>query len=331
MAPGSERTTPAGRGANVTAPLGSAVERAGLRRRKGTRASGRDDRVAYLFLAPWLLGLAGITLGPLLASLGLSFTHYDLLSTPIWTGLANYRRMASGDPSFMRSFGVTALYVAASVPSVLVISLALALLLNRGVRGLTVYRGLFYLPSLLGGSVAIAVLWRQVFGIDGMLNHVLALVRIPGQSWIGSPGTALYTLVALNVWQFGAAMIIFLAGLRQIPQDLYEAAAVDGARPWRRFWHITIPMLSPVIFFNAVLGLIRAFQVFTPAYVISNGNGGPAGSMLLYALYLYQQGFVRYDMGYAAAMAWILVVVIAALTGAIFLSARFWVHYADAG
>jgi len=298
-------------------------------RRRRARLGRRDDRVAYLFLAPWLLGLVGITIGPLLASLGLSFTHYDLLSTPRWTGLANYHRIASGDPAFGQSLSVTVLYVAASVPAVLVISLALALLLNRGLRGLTLYRGLFYLPSLLGGSVAIAVLWRQVFGIDGMLNHILALVHIAGQSWIGSPGTALYTLVALNVWQFGAAMIIFLAGLRQIPQDLYEAAAVDGARMWRQFWYITLPMLSPVIFFNAVLGLIRAFQVFTPAYVISNGNGGPAGSMLLYALYLYQQGFVNYDMGYAAAMAWVLVVIIAALTGMAFFSARFWVHYGD--
>jgi len=298
-------------------------------RHPGAKPRRRDDRIAYLFLAPWLLGLVGITVGPLLASLGLSFTHYDLLSAPSWTGLTNYRRMIAGDPSFLQSLVVTVLYVAISVPSVLVISLALALVLNRGLRGLTLYRGLFYLPSLLGGSVALAVLWRQVFGIDGMLNHVLALVHITGQSWIGSPGTALYTLVLLNVWQFGATMIIFLAGLRQIPQDLYEAAAVDGARRWRQLLQITIPMLSPVIFFNTVLGLIRAFQVFTSAYVISNGTGGPADSMLLYALYLYQQGFVNYDMGYAAAMAWVLVVMIAVLTGAAFLSARFWVHYAD--
>ncbi len=301
------------------------------RRRGRAGARSRDDLAAYLFLAPWLLGLVGITLGPLLASLGLSFTRYDLFSTPRWAGIANYQRMVSDDPSFMQSLSVTVLYVVVSVPSVLVISLALALLLNRGLRGLTLYRALFYLPSLLGGSVAIAVLWRQVFGIDGMLNQILALVHIHGQSWIGSPSTALYTLVLLNVWQFGATMIIFLAGLRQIPQSLYEAAEVDGARWWRQFWHITIPMLSPVIFFNAVLGLIRAFQVFTPAYVVSNGTGGPAGSMLLYALYLYQQGFVHYNMGYAAAMAWVLVVVIAALTGGAFLTAPYWVHYGDQG
>ncbi|HET9000756.1 MAG TPA: sugar ABC transporter permease [bacterium] len=321
----------AGRGADIAVELESAVASARPRRRGRAGARRRDDLVAYVFLAPWLLGLVGITLGPLLASLALSFTRYDLLSTPRWAGIANYQRMVSGDPSFMQSLGVTVLYVVVSVPSVLVISLALALLLNRGLRGLTLYRALFYLPSLLGGSVAIAVLWRQVFGIGGMLNQILALVHIRGQSWIGSPSTALYTLVALNVWQFGATMIIFLAGLRQIPESLYDAAAVDGARWWRRFWHITIPMLSPVIFFNAVLGLIRAFQVFTPAYVVSNGTGGPAGSMLLYALYLYQQGFVHYNMGYAAAMAWVLVIVIAALTGGAFLSARYWVYYGDQG
>jgi multiple sugar transport system permease protein len=291
----------------------------------------RRDRVAYLFLAPWLIGLVGITLGPLLASLGLSFTRYDLFTDPRWAGLANYQRMLSGDPSFLQSLSVTAVYVVVSVPSVLVISLALALLLNRGLRGLTLYRALFYLPSLLGGSVAIAILWRRVFGASGMLNQILALVHVQGQSWIGSPSTALYTLVGLNVWQFGATMIIFLAGLRQIPQSLYESAAVDGARWWRRFWHITIPMLSPVIFFNALLGLIRAFQVFTSAYVVSNGGGGPAGSTLLYALYLYQQGFVNYDMGFAAAMAWVLVIVVAALTAVAFLTARYWVYYGELG
>jgi multiple sugar transport system permease protein len=203
------------------------------------------------------------------------------------------------------------------------------MLLDRGLRGLTLYRALFYLPSLLGGSVAIAVLWRQVFGQAGMLNQILALVHVQGQSWIGQPSTALYTLVVLNVWQFGATMIIYLAGLRQIPRSLYEAAQVDGAGGLRQFWSVTVPMLTPVIFFNAVLGLIRGFQVFTSAYVVSGGTGGPAGSTLLYALYLYQQGFADYNMGYAAGMAWILLVIVAVLTGLAFLSARYWVFYAE--
>lgn len=289
---------------------------------------GKDGGAAYIFLAPWLIGLVGITLGPLIASLVLSFTHYDLFNNPTWIGLGNYQQMLA-DPAFLQSAEVTLTYVVVTVPSILVLSLALAILLDRGVAGLTVYRALFYLPSLLGGSVAIAVLWRQVFGATGMLNQILLLVHIHGPSWIGQPSTALYTLVALNVWQFGATMIIFLAGLRQIPKALYEAAQVDGATSLRRFFYVTIPMLSPVIFFNGVLGLIRGFQVFTSAYIISGGSGGPAGSTLLYALYLYQQGFANYNMGYAAGMAWILLVVVAALTGLTFLSARYWVFYAD--
>jgi multiple sugar transport system permease protein len=300
------------------------------KRGRGRKLLGRDGRVAYLFLAPWLIGLVGITLGPLVASLALSFSHYDLFTNPTWLGLGNYRQMLA-DPAFLQSLEVTLTYVVVSVPSILVLSLALAVALDRGMRGLTLYRALFYLPSLLGGSVAIAVLWRQVFGTDGMLNQILLLVHIHGPAWIGQPSTALYTLVALNIWQFGATMIIFLAGLRQIPRSLYESAQVDGATALRRFWYITVPMLSPVIFFNTVLGLIRAFQVFTSAYVVSGGSGGPAGSTLLYALYLYQQGFTDYNMGYAAGMAWVLLALVAVLTGLTFLTARFWVFYGDQG
>lgn len=289
---------------------------------------GRDGAVAYLFLTPWLVGLIGITFGPLFASLVLSFSHYDLFTNPTWIGLANYRHMLD-DAAFGQSMRTTLHYVVVSLPCILILSLALAMALNRGIRLLGLYRALFYLPSLLGGSVAIAVLWRQVFGEAGMLNQILALFGIHGPSWLGQPATALYTLIALNVWQFGATMIIFLAGLRQIPQSYYEAAQVDGATAWRRFWNVTVPMLSPVIFFNLVLGLIRAFQVFTSAYVISGGSGGPAGSTLLYALYLYQQGFTDYNMGYAAGMAWVLLAIVAALTGLTFLTSRFWVFYGD--
>jgi len=289
---------------------------------------GRDGRVAYVFLAPWLIGLVGITLGPLIASLVLSFSHYDLFNSPTWIGLGNYRQMLV-DPNFIGSLDLTFTYVIVTVPSILIMSLALALLLDHGLRGLTLYRALFYLPSLLGGSVAIAVLWRQVFGANGMLNQILLLFHIQGPSWIGQPSTAMYTLVLLNVWQFGATMIIFLAGLRQVPKSLYEAAQVDGATKLRRFWHVTVPMLTPVIFFNAVLGLIRGFQVFTSAYVVSGGTGGPAGSTLLYALYLYQQGFADYNMGYAAGLAWVLLALVAILTALTFLSARFWVFYGD--
>jgi multiple sugar transport system permease protein len=224
---------------------------------------------------------------------------------------------------------VTLRYVAFSVPAVLVVSLLVAMVLDKGVAFLAGYRAAFYLPSLIASSVAIAVLWRQVFGQDGIVNEALAIVGIDGGSWIGNPGTALYTLVVLHVWAFGSTMIIFLAGLRQVPRELYEAAAVDGAGALRRFVHITLPMLSPLIFFNLLLTTVNAFQAFTPAYVLSGGEGGPLDSTLFYTLYLYQRGFANLEMGYASAMAWTLVVVLALFTAGLFASARFWVHYGD--
>lgn len=296
-------------------------------RRPGWRR--RERRVAFVFLTPWIAGMVLLTIGPMLYSLYLSFTDYDLLTPPEFTGLDNYQRMFSGDLRFMRSVGVTLRYVAFSVPLVLAFALFLAMVLNRGMRALPAYRALFYLPSLMGASVAVAVLWRQVFGENGIVNQALSYIGLGGNSWIGSPDTALYTLVVLNVWTFGSTMIIFLAGLRQIPPELYEAAAVDGASAWHRFRHVTLPMLSPLIFFNLLLVTIHAFQAFTPAYVVSNGTGGPADSTLFYTLYLYEEGFTKLNMGYAAAMAWLLVAVLAVYTAVLFATARFWVFYGD--
>jgi multiple sugar transport system permease protein len=289
--------------------------------------SWRGSAAGYLFLAPWLLGFFGLTLGPALASLYLSFTDFDLLSSPHWVGAANYVRIATSDPKFTSAMHVTFLYVALAVPFKLVFALAVAMVLNRGIRGLPLYRAIFYLPSLIGASVAIAVLWRQVFAGDGLLNQALSLFGIHGPSWISNPDTALYTLVALSVWQFGSPMIIFLAGLRQIPRDVYEAAEIDGASRSQQFWRITLPMLTPVIFFNGVVQTIDAFKAFTPAFIISAGTGGPIDSTLFYTLYLYQEAFAYFRMGYASALAWILVVIIAAFTALAFLSSRYWVHY----
>jgi multiple sugar transport system permease protein len=182
---------------------------------------------------------------------------------------------------------------------------------------------------LLGGSVAIAIMWRQIFSLDGVVNQILGFLGISGPSWISNPDYALYTLVALAVWQFGAPMVIFLAGLKQIPQDLYDAASVDGAGVVSRFFRITIPLLTPIIFFNFVMQIIGSFQAFTSAYVVSGGEGGPADSTLFYTLYLYQEGFTNFQMGYASAMAWVLLLIIAVATGFAFYSARFWVHYGD--
>jgi multiple sugar transport system permease protein len=283
---------------------------------------------AYLFLAPWLLGFFCFTLGPTLGSLYLSFTSFDLVRAPRWIGWANYLRIAGDDVKFTDSLKVTFAYVALAVPLKLAFALAVAMALNRGLRGLALYRAIFYLPSLLGASVAIAVLWRTLFSGDGLVNQVLfTLIGIRGPSWISDPDYAIYTLVILSIWQFGSPMIIFLAGLRQIPQDVYEAASLEGAGKLRQFFRITLPLLTPVVFFNAVVQTIDAFKAFTPAFIISEGSGGPVRATLFYTLYLYQEGFAFFRMGYAAALAWVLVLIIAFFTALSFLSARYWVHY----
>jgi multiple sugar transport system permease protein len=290
---------------------------------------GKENLVGYLFMLPWLAGLFIFTLGPMIASAYLSFTSYDLLTSPKWNGLFNYTRLITRDGRYATSVDVTATYVLLSVPAQLVFALFVAIILNRGLRGLSFYRAIYYLPSLLGGSVAIAILWKQVFGLNGLFNQFLALVGIKGMSWIGTPETALYTLIVLRIWQFGSPMLIFLAGLKQIPQELYEAAEIDGAGRVAVFFRITLPLLTPILFFNLIMQMISAFQAFTPAFIISGGGGGPADSVLFYTLYLYQQGFSNFRMGYAAAMAWILLIIIGFFTAIAFLSSRYWVYYQD--
>jgi multiple sugar transport system permease protein len=312
--------------------LDDAVARRGAsgpKRRAGTALARREGRAAYLFLLPWFAGLVLITVGPVLASLYLSFTNYHILQSPTWVGFKNYRTMFADDPRYLQSIRVTVTYVAISVPLVLCFALGLAVVLNRGIRLLNFYRALFYLPSLLGSSAALVLLWRQVFGFRGIVNRVLGVFGVQGPSWLGDPSTAIYTLIFLHVWAFGSAMIIFLAGLRQIPAELYDAAKIDGAGQVKIFLKITLPLLSPIILFNTVLNIITSFQAFTSAYVISNGTGGPADSTLFYTLYLYQQGFTNFNMGYACAMAWILLVAIALATAIIFRFTRRWVHYEE--
>ena len=280
-------------------------------------------------MAPWLVGFALLTAGPLIASLYLSFTKFDLLQPPEWDGLANYTKMFN-DSRFWQSLSVTMIYVVVTVPVQLAFALAVAVLLNREIRGIGWYRSIFYLPSLLGGSVAIAVLWRQLFKGDGAINAILALVGIKGISWISTPSTALGTLIILHIWQFGSPMLIFLAGLKQIPVELYDAASVDGANWWARFRYVAVPLLTPIIFFNVVLQIIAAFQAFTPSYIVSGGTGGPSDSTLFYTLYLYQQAFINLNMGYASAMAWLLLILIGVFTAVIFRTSGSWVFYSDA-
>ncbi len=307
----------------------------------------RRNAVAYMFLAPWLVGFFVLTLYPMLYSLGLSFTDYDFTKpdSTQWIGLGNYVKMfgsvfgiseftaPSGevmrvDPYYMKSLSVTFTYVFVSVPLKLIVALGVALLMNQRLRGVGFYRAVYYIPTLLGGSVAIAVLWRKLFEKNGLINGLLGslgFTDLPG--WITDPRYALGTLILLTVWQFGSSMIIFLAGLKQIPQEFYEAASVDGAGKVRQFFSITIPLLSPVILFNLVMQMIYAFQSFTQAYIIGGGRGGVLNSTLFYTLHLYIQGWTYHEMGYASAMAWVLLIIIGALTVIIFRSSRFWVHY----
>jgi len=287
-----------------------------------------DNKAGYLFLAPWIVGLVVFTVGPMIASLYLAFTDYNLLQPPVWTGLDNMVEMM-GDARLWNSLRVTLTYVIVSVPLQLALALAVAMLLDRGMRGLAFYRSVFYLPSLLGGSVAIAILWREVFGKDGIVNSFLAIFGIEGPGWISHPDYALWTIILLHVWTFGSPMVIFLAGLRQIPEMYYEAAQMDGAGKIRRFFSITFPLLTPIIFFNLVLQIIFAFQSFTQAYIVSGGTGGPSDSTMFFTLYLYKEAFTELNMGYASAMAWFLLLVIAAFTALNFWLSRFWVFYDD--
>lgn len=291
----------------------------------------RRNAAGYLFLTPWLIGFFGLTLGPTIASLYLSFTDYDLLTPARWAGLKNYEYALFHDTRLGNALTVTFHYVFLSVPLKLSVALALALALDRSVRGVAIYRAIFYLPSLLGASVAIAMLWRQIFGGEGLVNQLLAMINIQGTAWVNHPDTAIWTLVVLAAWQFGSPMLIFLAGLRQIPQDLYEASAMDGASPVRQFFKITLPLLAPVIFFNLVFQTIEAFKAFTQAFIISGGNGGPIDSTLFYSLYLYIEAFENFRMGYASALAWLLLLIIGAFTAIAFLTSRYWVYYEDEG
>jgi len=285
----------------------------------------RDNVSSYVFLVPWLLGFFILTLYPMIYSLYLSFTQYNILQPPKWIGWRNFFIMFVGDAKyprderFLNSLFVTFRYVFISVPLKLAFALAVAMLMNQKLRLIPFYRTIYYIPTLLGGSVAIAVLWRRLFAGDGAINAILrGAFHLNPPAWISNPDYALYTLILMAVWQFGSPMIIFLAGLKQIPAEYYEAASVDGAGKMRQFLAITIPSLSPIIFFNLVMQMIGAFQSFTQAFIVSGGNGGPLDSTMFYSLYLYIKGFAFYEMGYAAAMAWLLLIIIAGLTAVTF-------------
>ncbi|MBL4806528.1 MAG: sugar ABC transporter permease [Rhodobacteraceae bacterium] len=287
----------------------------------------RKNGPGYLFLVPWFIGFIALALGPILVSLYLAFTKYDIFSPPEWIGLENFEFMFLYDDRFLNSLQVTFTFVFLSVPGKLVFALIVAMVLDKGIRGIGFYRALFYLPSILGGSIAVAILWRQLFDYDGIVNAVLAKVGIQGPYWLNDPDYALYTLIILAMWQFGSPMLIFLAGLRSISPELYEAAEMDGTSKFKQFYAITIPLLAPVIFFNLVLQMIDAFKTFSSAFVISGGSGAPVDSLNFITLYLYNEAFTFFRMGYASALAWVLLVIIAIFTGIAFYSSRYWVYY----
>ncbi|GAB3551388.1 sugar ABC transporter permease [Arthrobacter tumbae] len=301
---------------------------AGNRRTGGQprRKNNGENVAGYLFLSPWLIGLFALTLGPMLYSLYLAFTDYNLFTAPEWTGLGNFERMA-GDTVFWGSVQITMIYVLVGTPIKLAAALGVAMLLNYKTRGTGFFRSAFYAPSLIGASVSIAIVWRAMFSADGPVDSGLSLFGINLGGWVGVPALIMPMMILLAVWQFGAPMVIFLAGLKQVPAELYEAASVDGAKAWRKFLSVTLPMLSPVIFFNLLLEMIGAFQIFASAYIIGSGTGGPAGATNFYTVYLYTRAFTNNQMGYASAMAWVLLIAVGILAFILFRTSKSWVHY----
>ncbi|HLK15154.1 MAG TPA: sugar ABC transporter permease [Fimbriimonadaceae bacterium] len=286
----------------------------------------RRNLVGYLFISPWLVGFLVFVAGPFVRSIYLSFTRYNIVTAPKWVGLANYRMLLTQDDLFWKSAWVTVKYAAISVPLAIVIGVALALLLNSNVRGIAAFRTVFYLPSIVPVVATSAIFIWILNPTIGLVNQVLGVFHIHGPAWLKSSPWAFYGLVFMALWGVGGSMVIYLAGLKDIPNYLYEAATIDGANPLRKLRHVTLPMMTPVIFFNLVMGIIGAFQTFTQAYVITP-DGGPESCTYFYSLYLYNRAWKYLDMGYASAMAWVLFLVIVVLTAAVFRTQSRWVHY----
>lgn len=286
-----------------------------------------DEKVAgYVFILPFAIGFIAFLCFPMLMSLVFSFTKYNILTAPSFIGLDNYKTMFTNDELFWKSFWVTIKYVVFSVPLRLIMALVVAMLLARKSKASGFFRAVFYLPSIIGSSVAVAILWKRLFASNGVINGLLGLIGIETNiAWLGRVDTAIWTLIILAVWQFGSSMLIFLAGLKQIPVYLYEAATVDGISWWKKFTKITLPMLTPTIFFNLINQLINGFMAFTQSYIITEGK--PLNSTLFYVVYMYQNSFKYNKLGYGCAMAWFMVIVVGTLTAILFLSQKKWVYY----
>lgn len=288
--------------------------------------SAKDNAVGYLLMTPWLIGFILMWAIPAGMSIYYSFTDYNLLSAPNWVGFQNYVTILTTDTNFRQALFVTLGYVFVMVPLRLIFALFVANLLNKKHVGMAMYRVLYYVPSIIGGSIAVSVVWKQIFGNQGVIMSLLERFGIEQEySLVGNPRTALFVIILMGVWQFGSSMLIFLSGLKQIPDALYESAAMDGATPIQRFWKITIPMLTPTIFFNLIQQIINGFRIFTESKIIT--DGGPMNSTLTYVLYLYRTAFTNFHMGYSCALAWIMVLIIGLATVLLFKTQKSWVYY----
>jgi oligogalacturonide transport system permease protein len=288
----------------------------------------RRETAGYLYIAPWIIGFLVLQIYPLFASLYYSFTNYTMLKAPTFTGLQNYIDMFTNDVYYFKSLKATFLYVLYSLPLKLIFALIIAIILNNKITGINFFRTIYYLPSILGGSVAVSILWRFIFMTDGLLNTLLSFLSYDRFDWIGTPTTSLPVLAMLQVWQFGSSMVLFLAGLQQIPKSMYESAEIDGGGSLTKLFHITLPMLSPIILFNLIMQMVQLFQEFTAAFIITP-NGGGLKTTYVYGMMLYQNAFQFFRMGYASAQSWVLFIIIISFTLIIFRLSDGIIHYED--
>ena len=296
-----------------------------LRRYEDLKPKTRENIAGYLFVGIWIIGFFFMTLYPFIMSIYYSMTDYNTLKGGKFIGIENFVEMFTRDRYFWKSFWVTIKYAVVSVPLSLATSLFVAVVLSKATKLTNFYRVVFYIPSLVGGGVAMSLVWKRLFATEGVVNHLLGLVGIPGNDWLTDPDTALWILLLMSLWGFGSRMLIFLAAIKNVPKELYEAATLDGATSRQQFWKITLPLITGSLFFNLINGIIGALQAFNSAFLIT--NGGPLGATRFFGLYQYQTGFVSHEMGYASAMAWFLMVVIATLTAFTFKSSSSWVYY----
>lgn len=297
-----------------------------MMKRKSVRYEKRGY-IGLVYILPWVAGFGLFQLLPFVKSFQYSFTNMKVSGSADFIGLANYVRAFTADANFPKAVLVTLRHMFYALPAKIIFALFVAMILNQNLRGINLFRTVYYLPSILGGSVAISALWRVLFAADGFINNMLALVGIRGVSWLGSYQYALATISVIDVWQFGSSMVLFLAALKQVPSELYDAASVDGARRVRRFFSITLPMISPILFFNIIMQTINMMQSFTSSFVVT--KGGPLKSTYVIAMKLYEDAFSHYNMGYACAESWIMFVGIMLCTVLYFKTSHWWVHYSD--